>query len=248
MPKYKLTLEYDGTPFVGWQRQDNGPSVQEALEKAANRLSGEVVTVHAAGRTDAGVHAFAMVVHVEFLKEFPADVVRDALNHHLRPAPIAILKAECVSDDFHARFSCVGRSYEYRIINRSPPLTIDKHRAWRITPALDEEAMHHAAQCLVGKYDFTTSRSVACQSASPVKTLAEISVSRAGEEIYIRCSARSFLHSQVRSFVGSLVEVGKGKWRARDLKSALEAKDRAHCGQVAPAEGLYFMRADYESA
>jgi len=248
MPRYKLTLEYDGTPFVGWQRQDNGPSVQEALEKAANKLSGETVTAHAAGRTDAGVHALAMVAHVEFDKEFSADVVRDALNHHLRPAPIAITKSECVGDDFHARFSCVGRAYEYRILNRISPLTLDMQRAWRIPVALDEEAMHHAAQCLIGKHDFTTFRSVACQAASPLKTLTEISVSRAGAEIYIRCAARSFLHNQVRSFVGSLVEVGKGKWRADDLKSALDARDRACCGQVAPAKGLYFIRAHYESA
>jgi tRNA pseudouridine38-40 synthase len=247
MPRYKLTLEYDGTPFVGWQRQDNGPSVQAALEQAAYKLCGETVVAHAAGRTDAGVHAFAMTAHVDFEKSFPVDVVRDALNQHLKPAPIAVVKVESVSEDFHARFSCVRRAYEYRIINRRPSLTLDVHRAWRIPSPLNAEAMHDAAQCLVGKHDFTTFRAVACQSASPVKTLDEISVSRAGEEIYIRCSARSFLHNQVRSFVGSIVEVGKGKWRARDLKSALGACDRARCGQVAPAEGLYFLRADYDN-
>ena len=247
MPRYKLTLEYDGTPFVGWQRQDNGLSVQAVLEKAAHALCGEEVGACAAGRTDAGVHAFAMVAHIELKKDFRADVVRDALNHHMMPAPVSVLHAEQVSDEFHARFSCIRRAYEYRIISRRARLALDVNRAWHIPLTLDTDAMNKAAQVLVGKHDFTTFRAVACQSASPVKTLDEISVSRAGDDIFIRCAARSFLHNQVRSFVGSLVEVGKGKWRARDLQHALEARDRAACGQVAPAAGLYFLRADYEN-
>ncbi len=248
MPRYKLILEYDGGPYVGWQRQENGPSIQAALEAAAHALSGETVTAHAAGRTDAGVHALAMTAHLDMEKTFRADVARDALNQHLRPRPIAVLAAEIVTEDFHARFSCVRRSYEYRIVNRRPPLTLDAGRAWRVSPALDADAMHEAAQALVGKHDFTTFRAAACQSDSPVKTLDEISVARAGEEVFIRCSARSFLHHQVRAFAGSLVEVGRGKWRAKDLKAALEAKDRAACGPSAPAEGLYFVRADYETS
>lgn len=248
MPRYKLTLEYDGTPFVGWQRQDNGPSVQQVLEEAAQALSSEDVTAHAAGRTDAGVHALGMIVHIEFEKSFRSDVIRDALNQHMRPEPVVVLAAEVVSDAFHARFSCTRRAYEYRIINRRPPLTLDDNRAWRVPAPLDEEAMHIASQALVGKHDFTTFRAAACQSESPVKTLDEISVSRAGENIFVRCAARSFLHHQVRSITGSLVEVGRGKWSVRDLRAALEARDRARCGQVAPAAGLYFLRADYEKS
>jgi len=245
MARYKLIIEYDGTDFVGWQRQENGLSIQESIERAVAAFCGETVNAHAAGRTDSGVHAFAMAAHIELVKDWPADVVRDALNHHLLPAPIVILAAERVADDFHARFSCVGRAYEYRIVNRRTPLALDRNRAWRVTFKLDAEAMDKAAQVLVGRHDFTTFRSTKCQSDSPVKTLNEISVSRVGEDIYIRCAARSFLHNQVRSFVGSLVEVGKGKWRARDIKAALEAADRTRCGPVAPAEGLYFLRADY---
>ncbi len=245
MARYKLIIEYDGTDFVGWQRQENGLSIQEAIERAVKAFCSEVVNAHAAGRTDSGVHAFAMAAHIELEKDWPADVVRDALNQHLRPAPVVILAAERVADDFHARFSCVGRAYEYRIVNRRTPLALDRGHAWRITPRLDAEAMDKAAQVLVGRHDFTTFRSAKCQSDSPVKTLNEISVSRLGEDIYIRCAARSFLHNQVRSFVGSLVEVGKGKWRARDLKAALEAADRTRCGPVAPPDGLYFLRADY---
>lgn len=248
MPRYKLILEYDGGPFVGWQRQENGPSAQEAVEDAVRAFSGETVTVHSAGRTDAGVHALGMVAHIELTKDFPADTVRDAVNQHLRPAPIAVLSADIVGDDFHARFSCVRRAYEYRIVNRRAPLTLDKGRAWRVGTPLDAEVMHAAAQALVGKHDFTTFRAVSCQADSPVKTLDEISVARAGDDIFIRCAARSFLHHQVRSFAGTLGEVGKGKWRVRDVKDALDAKTRARCGPVAPAEGLYFLRADYESS
>ena len=245
MPRYKLTIEYDGANYVGWQRQKNGLSIQEVIEVAARGFYGEPVAVFSAGRTDAGVHALAMVAHVELAREFRADTVRDAINQHMRPAPISILHAEKVSDDFHARFSCVGRAYEYRIINRRTPLALDQHRAWRVPQSLDAEAMHDAAQVLVGKHDFTTFRSLKCQAETPVKTLLAISVMRAGEEVFVRCAARSFLHNQVRSFVGSLVEVGKGKWRKRDLKNALEAADRTACGPVSPPDGLYFVRADY---
>ena len=245
MARYHLTLEYDGGPFVGWQKQDNGRSVQEAVEDAARKLCGEPVRAHAAGRTDAGVHAFAMSVHLDFQKPFSDNVVRNALNQHLKPEPIAVLTCRSVSDDFHARFSCMRRSYEYRIINRRPPLTIDRGRAWQLARPLDENAMDEAAQALVGCHDFTTFRAAACQSQSPKKTLDTISVTRAGDEVFVRCAALSFLHNQVRSFVGTLVEVGKGAWRARDVKSALEACDRSRCGPVAPAHGLYFVRADY---
>jgi tRNA pseudouridine38-40 synthase len=245
MPRYKLITEYDGTNFVGWQRQENGSSIQTLIEGAAKAFCGEDLTIHSAGRTDAGVHAIAMTAHLDIEKDYPPDTVRDAINQHMRPAPVAILSAEKASDDFHARFSCVRRAYEYRIVNRRAPLALDAGRAWRVSPPLDADAMHEAAQALVGKHDFTTFRAAACQADTPVKTLHESSVSRIGEEVVVRCAARSFLHHQVRSMTGSLVEVGRGKWRARDLKAALEAKDRTRCAQVAPPEGLYFVRADY---
>ena len=247
MHRYKLILEYDGRPYVGWQRQENGPSIQAALEAAAQRLCGAPVTAFAAGRTDAGVHALGMCVHIDLPKAYSADAVRDALNQHMgKTNPVAILQADEVSEEFHARFSCVGRAYEYRIINRRAPLTLDEGRAWRIPVSLEVDVMHQAAQVLIGQHDFTTFRASACQAASPVKTLNEVSVSRHGGDVIVRCAARSFLHNQVRSIVGTLVEVGKGKWKARDVGSALAAKDRAACGQVAPADGLYFVRADYE--
>lgn len=248
MPRYRLIIEYDGGPFVGWQRQENGPSVQGALEDAVMALTGGEAGVLGAGRTDAGVHALAMVAHVDIEKAFDTDVVRDALNHHLRPAPIAVLSAEQASDEFHARFSCVERAYEYRIVNRRSPLTLERGRAWQIAAPLDADAMHDAAQCLVGRHDFTTFRSVQCQAETPVKTLNEITVSRIGESVLLQCAARSFLHHQVRSIVGSLVEVGRGKWRERDFKAALDAKAREACGPVAPPDGLYFVRADYEKS
>ena len=247
MPRYKLILEYDGGPFVGWQRQENGPSVQGAVEQAVEALTGAPAKVFAAGRTDAGVHAVAMAAHVDIDKDLEVDVVRDAVNYHLKPAPISVLSAARVPDDFHARFSCIRRSYEYRIVNRRAPLALDKGRAWRIAQMLDAEAMHDAAQVLVGRHDFTTFRAAQCQAKSPVKTLDEISVSRAGEDIFLRCAAPSFLHHQIRSFAGSLVEVGRGKWRTRDLKAALDAASREACGPVAPPDGLYFLRADYEN-
>lgn len=245
MPRYKLIIEYDGQRFVGWQRQKNGPSIQAAVEAAAAALCGSETTVSGAGRTDAGVHALAMAAHLDFEQAYSPDTVRDALNQHLKPAPIAVLSAMIVDDDFHARFSCVRRSYEYRIINRRSPLTLDAGRAWRVSQTLDADAMDAAAQCLVGQHDFTTFRAAACQSQSPVKSLDEISVVRQGQEIMVRCAAISFLHHQVRSFAGSLAEVGKGKWRSRDLSHALKAKDRDRCGPVAPPDGLYFVKADY---
>ncbi len=245
MPRYKLIIEYDGTNFVGWQRQENGPSIQGLIEGAAKAFCGEDAVIHSAGRTDAGVHAIAMTAHIEIEKNYPPDTVRDAINQHMRPHPVAILSAEEADEDFHARFSCLRRSYEYRIANRRSPLALEAGRAWRVAQPLDADAMHAAAQLLVGKHDFTTFRSIKCQADSPVKTLDEISVSRLGEDVFIRCAARSFLHNQVRSFAGTLAEVGKGKWRARDLKAALEAADRSRCGQVAPPEGLYFVRAEY---
>lgn len=248
MPRYKLIVEYDGMPFCGWQRQDNGPSVQEALENAIHAFTGERALVHGAGRTDAGVHARGMAAHFELEKPQNVRVIRDAINHHLLPAPVAVVSAEEVSDDFHARFSCTRRHYEYRIINRRAPLTLEKGRAWRVTTPLDADAMHQAAQALVGKHDFTTFRAAACQSRSPVKTLSDISVERMGDVVLVRCSALSFLHNQVRSMAGSLAEIGKGKWPVSEIKDALEACNRSRCGPVAPAEGLYFIKADYDSA
>lgn len=245
MPRYKLIVEYDGGEFVGWQRQDNGVSIQESIENAVTAFCAEKVTVHSAGRTDAGVHAVAMAAHIELEEDRPPDTIRDAVNFHLRPARIALLSVERVPDGFHARFSCKGRAYEYRIVNRRTPLVLDRGRAWRVATPLNAEVMDAAAQVFVGRHDFTTFRSSKCQSASPVKSVDKISVSRLGEDIFIRCEAKSFLHNQIRSFAGSLVEVGKGKWRMHDLRAALEATDRSACGPVAPGEGLYFLRAEY---
>jgi tRNA pseudouridine38-40 synthase len=245
MPRYRLTLEYDGGPFSGWQRQDNGPSVQGALEDAIFALSGERVTVTGAGRTDAGVHARGQAAHFDLVKEFPPDTIRDALNHHVRPQPVAVLTADVAADDFHARFSAKARHYRYRIVCRRAPLALDVGRAWHVMRALDAKAMHAAAQALVGLHDFTTFRAAECQAKSPVKTLDRLDVSANGEDIFIDASARSFLHNQVRSLVGTLKLVGDGKWTTRDVADALEAKDRARCGPVAPPDGLYLMRVDY---
>jgi tRNA pseudouridine38-40 synthase len=245
MPRYKLTLEYDGRPFCGWQVQENGASVQGALEAAALALCGEEVRVHGAGRTDAGVHALGQVAHLDLPKAYRADRVRDALNAYLRPHPIAVLAAEDVADDFEARFSAVKRHYLYRIINRRADLAVDLGRAWRVARPLDTDAMHAAAQLLVGRHDFTTFRDTECQAKSPVRTLDTLDVVRNGDDIAITTSARSFLHSQVRSMVGSLMWVGEGRWRAADLASALAARDRTACGIVAPPDGLYLMRVDY---
>ena len=245
MPRYKLTIEYDGTPFVGWQSQDNGISVQEVLTEAIAAFAGERVTVSGAGRTDAGVHALGQVAHVDLTKAWDNETVRDAINFHLRPRLVAVLSAEAAAPDFDARFSAVKRHYLYRIANRRADLTLDQNRAWRVPRPLEAESMHAAAQQLIGRHDFTTFRAAECQAKSPVKTLDRLDVARAGEEIRITASARSFLQHQVRSMVGSLVHVGEGKWTTDDLASALAARDRTACGQVAPPQGLYLVRVDY---
>ncbi|MEM7121144.1 MAG: tRNA pseudouridine(38-40) synthase TruA [Pseudomonadota bacterium] len=245
MSRYKLTLEYDGTGYVGWQRQQNGPSIQAALEDAVAAFCGEEVRLTAAGRTDAGVHALGQVAHVDLSKDWPAETVQGALNQHLRPQPIAILAAEPVDADFDARFSAVERRYLYRIVCRRAPLALDRGRAWQIGRDLDADAMHEAAQVLVGRHDFTTFRDAQCQAASPVKTLDAITVNRDGRRIEIRTHARSFLHRQVRSMVGSLSHVGEGKWTRDDLRAALEACDRQVCGVIAPAGGLYLESVGY---
>jgi tRNA pseudouridine38-40 synthase len=245
MPRYKLLVEYDGTPFVGWQIQAGGLSVQGLLAEAVASFAGEQVAVQGAGRTDAGVHALGQVAHVDLAKDWDTDTVRDALTAHLRPHPIAVLAAERVADDFDARFSARQRHYLYRIVNRRADLALDRFRAWRVARPLDAAAMHGAAQALVGRHDFTTFRAAECQAKSPVKTLDRLDVERTGEEVRVHAAARSFLHHQVRSMVGSLVLVGDGKWSATDLSAALAARDRTLCGPVAPPEGLYLVSVDY---
>jgi tRNA pseudouridine38-40 synthase len=240
-----LTVEYDGRPFMGWQRQSHGPSVQHAIEEAARRITGEAVGVHAAGRTDAGVHALAMRAHLEIGKTIAPFRLMEALNAHLRPDPVAILACEVVPDDWHARFSCVGRSYEYRIVNRRAPLTWEAGLAWQVPQPLNAEAMHAAAQLLVGRHDFTTFRSAHCQAESPVRTLDLLEVERQGDRVLVRAAARSFLHHQVRSMVGCLGLVGQGRWSADMLAEVLEARDRARLGLNAPPDGLYFTGAIY---
>lgn len=246
MPRYKLTIEYDGTHFNGWQSQADRRAVQDALSAAIEGFCGEKVTVFGAGRTDSGVHALGQVAHIDLEKEAAPDKLRDAVNYHLKPHAVAVLAAEKVGADFDARFSARRRHYSYRIINRRAPLTVDKDRAWLVHAPLDAGAMHEAGQVLIGKHDFTTFRSAHCQAKSPVKTMDEVSVSRYGEEIEIVCRARSFLHNQVRSIVGSLKQVGEGRWSAADMRRALEAADRAACGPVAPPQGLYLFQVDYE--
>jgi tRNA pseudouridine38-40 synthase len=245
MARYKLTIEYDGTPFVGWQIQANVRSVQGLLTTAIEAFCGERVAVQGAGRTDAGVHATGQVAHCDLPAAPSVDTVRDAVNAYLRPHPIAVLSAERVADDFDARFSAKARHYLYRIVNRRPDLALERHHAWRVPRPLDAEAMHAAAQRLVGKHDFTTFRAAECQAKSPVKTLTRLDVARDGDVVAIRASARSFLHHQVRSIVGSLALVGDRKWSADDLAAALAARDRAACGPVAPPDGLYLVAVDY---
>jgi tRNA pseudouridine38-40 synthase len=245
MPRYKLIIEYDGTPFSGWQIQDIALTVQGALETAVKAICGEDVRVHGAGRTDAGVHALAQVAHCDIAKHFVPGRFRDGLNAHLRPHPIAVLSADIVPDTFEARFSAIKRHYRYRIANTRANLALDIGRVWRVPRALDADAMHQAAQRLIGKHDFTTFRDTECQAKSPDKTLDQLDVTRHGDAIDIVTSARSFLHSQVRSMVGSLVWVGEGRWSADDLAAALAARNRAACGPVAPPEGLYLVRVDY---
>jgi tRNA pseudouridine38-40 synthase len=248
MPRYRLTIEYDGASFAGWQIQVDQTTVQGVLMAAIEALSGEKAPVQGAGRTDAGVHARAQVAHVDLAKDWETDTVRDALNAHLRPHPVAVLAAEKAAADFNARTSAVKRHYLYRIVNRRADLTLDLGRAWRVSRPLDAAAMHAAAQRLIGKHDFTTFRSTECQAKSPVKTLDQLDVARDGEGVTVLAAARSFLHNQVRSMVGSLVTVGEGKWSADDLARALAARDRTACGQVAPPDGLYLMKVDYEGA
>ncbi|TVQ33466.1 MAG: tRNA pseudouridine(38-40) synthase TruA [Geminicoccaceae bacterium] len=245
MSRYFLTLEYDGAGFCGWQRQANGLAVQEVLEQAVHAFTREAVTAHAAGRTDAGVHALAMVAHVDLARPHPANTVRNALNHHLRPHPVAVIEARAVGHELHARFSAERRHYLYRIRNRRAPLALDLHRVWLVARDLDAELMHAAGQALVGRHDFTSFRAAECQASSPVKTLDRLLVERSGDEVRLTVTARSFLHHQVRNIVGSLVLVGKGDWRVGDVAKALAAKDRAAAGPTAPAAGLYFAGVDY---
>jgi tRNA pseudouridine38-40 synthase len=245
MPRYKLIIEYDGAPYCGWQIQENGPSVQGALETAVQAICGEFVRVNGAGRTDAGVHALAQVAHCDIAKPFAPGRLRDGLNAHLRPHPIGVLSAEIVPDDFEARFSAIKRHYVYRISNRRANLALELGKVWRVPRRLDTDAMNQAAQRLIGKHDFTTFRDTECQAKSPDKTLDQFDVVRDGDDVSIVTSARSFLHSQVRSMVGSLVWVGEGRWSADDLAAALAARDRTACGPVAPPDGLYLVRVDY---
>ncbi len=246
MRRYKLVLEYDGAAFVGWQRQENGPSIQAALEAAVEGFCGERVTAEGAGRTDAGVHALGQVAHVDIEKDATTDTIRDALNYHLKPALIAVLAVEAVSEDFHARFSATGRRYLYRIVNRRAPLTLNRGGAWQVARPLDAPAMQQAAQELVGQHDFTSFRASECQAKSPIKTLDRLDVERSGEEIRVEAEARSFLHHQVRNMVGTLILVGEGKWAAAEVREALDRRDRRAAGPTAPAAGLYLVSVEYD--
>jgi len=243
--RWRLTIEYDGGPFMGWQRQDHGPSVQQALEEALHGMTGEQAQFSAAGRTDAGVHALAMAAHVDVMKSLTPHRLREGLNALVRPQPISVLDVEEVADDWHARFSCIGRRYLYRILNRRAPPALDAGKVWHVAVPLELDAMQDGAVPLVGRHDFTTFRSAQCQSESPVKTLDRLEVSRVGEEIHITAAARGFLHHQVRSMVGCLAMVGRGQWTPDDMLKALEARDRSALGLNAPPHGLYFVEAVY---
>jgi tRNA pseudouridine38-40 synthase len=243
--RWRLTIEYDGGPFMGWQRQEHGPSVQQSLEEAVQRMTGEQAQFIAAGRTDAGVHALAMSAHVDVKRELTPHRLREGLNALVRPNPISVLEVQPVADDWHARFSCIGRRYLYRVLNRRGPPALDSGKVWHIVPALDVETMSEGAAHLIGRHDFTTFRSAQCQADSPVKTLDRLEVTRLGEEIHLSAAARSFLHHQVRSMVGCLVLVGRGQWQPNDMRKALEAKDRSALGFNAPPHGLYFVEAIY---
>lgn len=246
MPRYRLTLEYDGGPYRGFQAQADLPSVQGAVEAAVLGFSGEAVRIHAAGRTDTGVHATGQVIHLDLARDWKPEVVMNALNAHLVPQPIAVLDAQVVADDWHARFSAKGRRYQYRILNRPAPPALDRGKVWHVKKPLDAQAMHGAAQALVGHHDFTTFRDMQCQAKSPLKTLDTAAVRREGDMVLLEFASRSFLHRQVRSMAGSIVEVGVGRWTAADLTAALEARDRRACGPVAPADGLYFTGVRYD--
>ncbi|MDB5571232.1 MAG: tRNA pseudouridine(38-40) synthase TruA [Hyphomicrobiales bacterium] len=245
MPRFKLTIEYDGGPFVGWQRQANGVSVQGELERAVLACTGSPALVAGAGRTDAGVHATGQVAHIDLERAWDPDKLRGALNFHLRPSPIAVLEIDRAADDFDARFSAVQRHYVYAILNRRAPAALTRNAVWHVARRLDADAMHAAAQALIGKHDFTTFRASECQAASPVRTMEKLAVVRTGDLVEIHASARSFLHHQMRSITGSLEHVGSGKWRAEDLRAALASRDRARCGTVAPPQGLRLVRVDY---
>jgi tRNA pseudouridine38-40 synthase len=247
MQRWKLTIEYNGGPFVGWQRQPNGPTIQAALEAAVFAFCGEETGVQGAGRTDTGVHALAQVAHVDIERDTTARTVRDAINQHLKPNPIAVTHVEAVTEDFHARFSATGRAYLYRILNRRAPAALDIGRVWPVPRDLDVDAMHAAAQRLVGLHDFTSFRAAECQAASPIKTLDRLDVSRVGEEIHIVAEARSFLHHQIRNFAGTLERVGRGKWTPDDVTDILNAKDRAVAGPTAPPQGLYLTQVSYDT-
>ncbi|HVX81724.1 MAG TPA: tRNA pseudouridine(38-40) synthase TruA [Devosiaceae bacterium] len=245
MPRYRLTLEYDGTPFAGWQRQADLPSVQQALEEAIARFSGETVVTQAAGRTDAGVHALAQIAHFDLARDWDPNRIREALNYHLKPHPVAVLEVALAPPTFEARFSATARHYEYRILNRRPRPALDENRVWHVPVPLDAAAMHEGAQYLVGRHDFTTFRDSQCQAKTPVKTLDRLDVRREADHVVIVASARSFLHHQVRSMVGSLKLVGEGRWASIEMQRILEARNRARCGMLAPAAGLYLTRVDY---
>ncbi|WP_121116759.1 tRNA pseudouridine(38-40) synthase TruA [Croceibacterium ferulae] len=245
MTRFALTLEFDGGPFMGLQRQAHGPSVQQAVEEAVQQVTGEAAVLHSAGRTDSGVHALAMRSHVEIAKEIAPGRLMEALNAVLRPQPVAVIACEAKPDDWHARFSCIGRSYLYRISNRRAPPTLDRGRAWHIPRRLDAEAMHRAAQALVGHHDFTTFRSAHCQAASPLKSLDRLDVRREGDWVLVEAAARSFLHHQVRSMVGTLALVGWGQWSESQVAESLAARDRTRLGLNAPAQGLFFVAATY---
>ena len=246
MPRYRLTIEYDGRPYKGFQAQAGLPSVQEAIETAVKAFSGQDLRLQAAGRTDTGVHATGQVIHLDLDKDWPAATVRNALNAHLVEEAVVVLDAEVAVGDWHARFSATERRYLYRVLNRWAPPGLDRGRVWHVKKPLDAEAMHHAAQALIGHHDFTTFRDLQCQAKSPMKTLDVAQVSRVGDEVHLVFASRSFLHRQVRSMAGTLAEVGIGRWTAKDVKDALEAKDRTACGPVAPAEGLYLTGVSYQ--
>ena len=245
MPRYRITIEYDGTPFVGWQFQATGVSIQGELERAIRQFSGEDVGVRGSGRTDSGVHALGQVAHFDLVREWETFKLREALNYHLKPQPIAVLDCTIAPEGFDARFSATARHYLYRILSRRAPAALSHNRVWWLPIPLDADAMHEAAQHLVGRHDFTTFRASSCQAKSPIKTLTKLDVSRVGDEIHVTTSARSFMHNQVRSMVGSLKQVGAGRWAPSDMARILAAKDRAACGVVAPPQGLYFVKVDY---